>query len=150
MRMILNAPAMYRGLLLCWSVLTIPGHVFADERPNAPDTIPGAVIVTAEELAELILSRPELVILDSRKNSEFAKGHIEKAINLVNSDMRRETLAAIVPDRNRAIVFYCNGVRCMRSTDAVKKAMEWGYKNVFWFRGGWDEWTEKRLPAITR
>ena len=150
MRMILNAPAMYRGLLLGWAVLACAGQALADERPNAPDTIPGAVIVTAEELAELILSRPELVILDSRKNSEFAKGHIEKAINLVNSDMRRETLAAIVPDRNRAIVFYCNGVRCMRSTDAVKKAMEWGYKNVFWFRGGWDEWTEKRLPAITR
>lgn len=143
-----KAPAMYRWL--CWVVLACSGAALADERPNAPESIPGAVIVTAEELAELILSRPDLVILDSRKNSEFTKGHIEKAINLVNSDMRRETLAAIVPDRNRAIVFYCNGVRCLRSTDAVKKAMEWGYKNVFWFRGGWDEWTEKRLPAITR
>ena len=33
--------------------------------------------------------------------------------------------------------------------DAIRKAMGWGYRNVFWFRGGWKEWTDKRLPVIT-
>ena len=37
----------------------------------------------------------------------------------------------------------------MRSTDAVNKALAWGYKNVYWYRGGWKEWTEKRLPVVT-
>jgi rhodanese-related sulfurtransferase len=55
----------------------------------------------------------------------------------------------IAPDRTQALLFYCNGVRCLRSSAAIKKAVDWGYTNIFWFRGGWNEWTEKRLPIIT-
>ena len=141
-------------MLLRWALpvcfaLFCPGAVFADEKPYAPETIPGAVIVSAEEVVELILSRPELVIIDARKKVEYAKGHIEGAINLLNTDMQAEDLAVLVPEKTSPIVFYCNGIRCLRSSDGAKKAMEWGYRNVFWFRGGWKEWTDKRLPVIT-
>ena len=145
----INMPAIRRSLLLCGMALFFGGVACADERPYAPTNIPGAVIVTAEEVVEMILSRPDLAIIDPRKKGEYAKGHIQGAVNLLNAGMRLDDLTAVAPDRNRAIIFYCNGVRCLRSSDAVKKAMEWGYHNVFWLRGGWNEWTEKRLPAIT-
>ena len=38
----------------------------------------------------------------------------------------------------------------MRSTNAIRKAREWGYKELYWFRGGWKEWSDKRLPVVTR
>lgn len=135
-------------LPVCFA-LYFPGAVSADEKPYAPETIPGAVIVSAEEVVELILTRPELLVIDARKKEEFVKGHIEGAINLLNTDMQAEDLAVLAPDKAGSIVFYCNGIRCLRSADSVKKAMEWGYRNVFWFRGGWKEWTDKRLPVIT-
>jgi len=121
----------------------------AADKPFAPESLPGAVIVSAEEVAELILSRPELVIIDSRKKSEFAKGHIEGAINLLNTSLQRETLESRITNKTTPIVFYCNGINCLRSSDAIRKAMGWGYRNVFWFRGGWREWTDKRLPVIS-
>jgi rhodanese-related sulfurtransferase len=121
----------------------------AAEKPYAPESIPGAVVVSAEQVVELTLSRPELVIIDSRKKSEFGKGHIEGAANLLNTTMRREDLDRLAPDKTTPLLFYCNGARCMRSTDAIRKATDWGYRNIFWFRGGWKEWTDKRLPAIT-
>lgn len=134
------------ALLGCFAWLTTGAH--ADERPLAPQSIPGAVSVTAEELVELVFSKPDLVIIDARMNSEYAKGRIEGAINMLNTSMRREDLERVVPDRTTPVIIYCNGERCLRSSDAVKKAMEWGYRNVFWFRGGWREWTEKGLPVI--
>ncbi len=90
-----------------------------------------------------------MIIIDSRKKSEYDKGHIEGAENLLNTDMQREDLETLSPDKTTTIIFYCNGTRCLRSTDAINKATEWGYKNLFWFRGGWKEWTDKRLPVIT-
>lgn len=138
-----------RRAVLLGFLLSFSAGLFADEKPYAPQTMPGTVIVSAEQVVELILSRPGLVIIDSRKKSEFAKGHIEGAVNLLNTSMRPEDLAAIVPDKTAPIVFYCNGTRCMRSSDAIRKATDWGYRNIFWFRGGWKEWEEKRLPAIT-
>jgi rhodanese-related sulfurtransferase len=135
--------------LLLSLFLLFSSSLFADEKPYAPETLPGVVIVSAEEVVEMILSRPDLVIIDSRKKTEYTKGHIEGAVNLLNTSMDPGDMESLCPDKTRSIVFYCNGVRCLRSSDAIQKAMEWGYKNVFWFRGGWKEWTDKRLPVIT-
>lgn len=142
-------PYLLRQSLLLSFLLPVSAGLFAAEKPYAPATIPGAIIVSAEEVVELTLSRPELVIIDSRKKSEYTKGHIEGAVNLLNTSMRSESLAALSPNKSTPIVFYCNGIRCLRSSDAIRQAMDWGYRNVFWFRGGWKEWTDKRLPVIT-
>lgn len=121
----------------------------AGEKPYAPDTMPGTTIVSAEDVIEMILADPELVVIDSRKKTEYIKGHIEGAINILNTELVLEDLEFIVPDRSTALLFYCNGVRCLRSSDSLTKAVGWGYTNLFWFRGGWKEWTDKRLPVVT-
>ncbi len=114
----------------------------------APPAIDGAMNLTAEQVITLILTTPDLVIIDARKRSEYIKGHIQGAVNLLNSQMDETTLASYASSKNVALLFYCNGPRCMRSSDAVQKALGWGYRNIFWFRGGWNEWSEKRLPVV--
>jgi rhodanese-related sulfurtransferase len=123
--------------------------LIADEKPYAPENMPGTTIVSAEEVIEMIIADPELVVIDSRKKTEYIKGHIEGAVNIVNTELMFEDLEFIAPDRNRALLFYCNGARCLRSSDSITRATGWGYTNIFWFRGGWKEWTEKRLPVVT-
>jgi rhodanese-related sulfurtransferase len=120
----------------------------AEEKPYAPESIQDVVIVSAEQTIEMILSRPELLVIDSRKKTEYLKGHIEGSINILNTQLEREDLERIAPDKTKAILFYCNGIRCLRSSDSIKKARGWGYTNLIWFRGGWKEWTDKRLPVI--
>jgi rhodanese-related sulfurtransferase len=122
--------------------------VLAEEKPYAPESIQDVVIVSAEQAIEMILSRPELLVIDSRKKTEYLKGHIEGSINILNTQLEREDLERIAPDKTKAILFYCNGIRCLRSSDSIKKARGWGYTNLIWFRGGWKEWTDKRLPVI--
>ena len=129
--------------------LWLSSSVVAGEKPYAPESLPGATILTAEEVISLILGNPDLIVIDSRKKTEYIKGHIEGAINILNTELLLEDLDLIVPDRTTALLFYCNGVRCLRSSDSLAKAAGWGYTNLFWFRGGWKEWTEKRLPVLT-
>lgn len=117
---------------------------------DVPEKIEGASNLSAEQVVQLILQHPQLVIIDSRKKREYLKGHIEGAINMLNTDMSRESLAAISDGPESILLFYCNGQRCLRSSDAVRKALSWNYKNIYWFRGGWQEWTDKRLPVITK
>ena len=121
----------------------------AEEKPHAPEIIQGTIIVTAEEAIELILDNPDLIVIDARKKTEYVKGHIEGAVNMLNTTMKPEDLENVAPEKSTTILFYCNGTRCLRSTDAIRKAKSWGYTNLIWFRGGWKEWTEKRLPVVT-
>jgi len=136
-------------ILLFSLFLLISQVCFADNKPYAPETIDNVQIVTAEQAIDLILENPDMPIVDSRKKTEFVKGHIEGAVSILNTDMTEDDLEAIAPDRTSAILFYCNGARCLRSTDAIRKAQSWGYTRLIWFRGGWKEWTDKRLPVVT-
>jgi len=131
------------GLLVCSL------HLQAGAKPDVPENIEGANNLTAEQVIELILSNPELVIIDSRKKTEYVKGHIEGSINILNTQLSANEMQKILPDKSSQVLFYCNGSRCMRSSDATSKALSWGYSNVYWFRGGWKEWTSKKLPVIT-
>lgn len=127
-------------------LLLIPvTQVWAD-MIKAPGHIEGATTLTAEKTIELILNDPSLVLIDSRKFEEFEKGHIESAINLPDTDMSAEMLARYAAGRDTPILFYCNGPRCLRSTNAITKAISWGYQQLYWFRGGWLEWQQKKLP----
>jgi len=118
----------------------------AADKPVAPAEIAGATNVTAEKLVEMVAAMPQLIIIDARRKEEFEKGHIEGAVNLLDTDMTQAKLAKLVPATDTPVLFYCNGERCLRSTNASKLAMGWGYRKVYWFRGGWNEWSEKNLP----
>ncbi len=91
------------------------------EKPTAPSMISGAENLSAEQVIELILNTPDLVIIDARKSDEYAKGHIENAINLLNTELTEEILSIHVSDKTTPLLFYCNGVRCLRSTSAAKR-----------------------------
>ena len=139
----------YAALIL-FPFLFAPLSASADGKPFAPESIEGVVIVTAEEAIELILDHPDMPIIDSRKKTEYVKGHIEGAVSLLDTEMTEADLATIVPEKDTTILFYCNGVRCLRSSNAIAKAKEWGYTSLVWFRGGWKEWSDKRLPVVTQ
>ncbi len=139
----------YQRRILVSILMLFSSALVAEQKPYAPENIKEVTIVSAEEVVELILARPDLVIIDSRKKTEYQKGHIEGAINMLNTQLKPEDLERVSPDKSTEILFYCNGTRCLRSSDSIKKAKSWGYNKLIWFRGGWKEWTDKRLPVVT-
>jgi|SRR5690348_16087866 rhodanese-related sulfurtransferase len=114
---------------------------------EAPLQIAGAHTVNAGQVIALIDSKPDLVIIDSRKPEDFAAGAIEGAISLTDTDMTEGKLAKIA-NRARPVLFYCNGVKCGRAAKAVTKAVKWGYKEVYYYALGMTEWEKLRLPLV--
>jgi PQQ-dependent catabolism-associated CXXCW motif protein len=49
-------------------------------------------------------------------------------------------------DRSRKIVVYCLA-DCWMSWNAAKRAIEYGYRSVYWYPGGTDHWTAAGLPT---
>ena len=62
-----------------WLLAIVPARALADSKPFAPESIEGVEIVTAEQAIDLILEHPGMPIIDSRKKTEYVKGHIEGA-----------------------------------------------------------------------
>ncbi|VAW76167.1 hypothetical protein MNBD_GAMMA13-39 [hydrothermal vent metagenome] len=111
-----------------------------------PESIPGVKTVTAEQLIELAGSKPDLVVIDARMSGDLKNGFIEGSVNLPDIDTNCESLAGIISKKDVPSLFYCNGVKCGRSAKAVKVAHSCGYQNLYWFRGGFEEWSEKGYP----
>ena len=127
--------------------MLVSGNTHAAEQ--TPESIDGTTRVTAEEVIELVGNMDDLVIIDARKASDRSSGGwIEDSIGLPNTDTTPETLAKYAPDKNMPVLFLCNGVKCGRSVESSQNAVKWGYKKVYWFRGGMEEWENKGLPMV--
>ena len=111
---------------------------------TSPDIIEGSTKVDAETLIKLAQDHDNLVIIDSRIKSDRRQGFIAGSISLPDTDTNCITLLPIIDNNDTPTVFYCNGPKCRRSDRAVASALECGYKKLYWFRGGFEEWKEKK------
>jgi rhodanese-related sulfurtransferase len=86
----------------------------------------------------------KLILVDTREDNEWAKGHIAGAIHLGKGVIERDIEGA-VPNKEQEIVLYCGGgFRSALAADALKKM---GYKNAVSMDGGWRGWNEKGFPT---
>jgi rhodanese-related sulfurtransferase len=118
----------------------------------SPQEIRGATKVSAEEVFTLFGKTPDLVIVDSRlaagPSSGRANGYIEGSLSLPDTKTNCASLARIIQRKNTPSLYYCNGPKCIRSAKAIEVALKCGYTNIYWFRGGFEEWLNKGYPAI--
>jgi len=84
-------------------------------------------------------------LVDTREDSEWARGHIPGAIHLSKGVIERD-IEKTIPDKNAPIVLYCGGG--FRSALAADNLQKMGYTNVISMDGGWRAWTEAHLPII--
>lgn len=128
--------------------LLMAGAVMAGEAPP-PEAIAGTTKVSAGDVVALSEKLGDkLVIIDSRKKEDRqAAGWIPGSLGLPDYETTPEALAKALPSKDTDVVFYCNGVKCGRSVKTATMAVEQGYKKVYWFRGGWEEWAKEGLPV---
>ena len=113
---------------------------------EVPVVIDGATPVTAEELSDLMKEMDNLVIIDSRLEEQDRHQAIVGSHSLPYTNTSPDAMSSLVPDKYTPVVFYCDDLGCPHSMKAIKKAVSYGYVNVFWFRGGISEWTKKGFP----
>jgi rhodanese-related sulfurtransferase len=87
----------------------------------------------------------KFILIDTREDSEWARGHIPGAIHLGRGIIERD-IEKTVPDRNTQIVLYCGGG--FRSALAADNLQKMGYRKVISMDGGWRGWVEAGFPVI--
>lgn len=111
---------------------------------STPENVAGATTVDAAAAKQLF--DQEAAFVDLRKENVWNSGRIPGAIWMdFKNAFSEQTIEAEV-GKDEKLVFYCSGIRCPRSAKASKKALSWGYRQVYYFRGGFPEWKTAGLP----
>ena len=134
--------------VLMSSILSNPGIGWG-ANGEVPMEIHGAKTISAEQLVdEVVAQYPDLVMIDARMQGDRDQGYIEGSVSLPDSATDCDRLTEIIPSHDTPTMFYCNGVKCERSSNAISKAVGCGYKQIYWLRGGFNEWKSKGFPYL--
>jgi len=122
-----------------------------------PLTVPGATTVSTVQLVEAMQNRTRMILIDALKDAHTTT--IRTAIPLpyagsygTFNDETQARLSKVLGQLTQnhpemPLVFFCEGIRCWESYNAVLRARAAGYLNVFWYRGGLTAWRAANLAT---
>jgi rhodanese-related sulfurtransferase len=126
---------------------------------TTPTSLPGAKVISAAEARALIAQG--VPVYDVRVEDEYKNAHVPSAQSVpykegsakeVDFDRADDQFALnkLPKDKNAPFIMYCDGTICWKSYKSAVMAIEAGWKNVYWFRGGFPEWKEAGMPIIAK
>lgn len=101
--------------------------VFAEGFPGWMKVEGNYASVSVEWVKKQIDGQADMTLVDARpKRTKYNKGHIPTAISIPDSQFDKMT-NQLPRDKNKPLVFYCGGLKCILSHKSVRKAMALGY-----------------------
>ncbi len=119
-----------------------------------PTSIPGGRVIRTLDLKKLLDTGAAVTVvdvLDSQNRSTvpgaawLPEGGKTFAGAAERSRFETALQALTANDKSRAVVFLCTGFDCWLSYNAALAAIELGYKDVLWYRGGTHAWLGANL-----
>ena len=112
-----------------------------------PTEIPGAKVVTTKDLISMLAGEPKpIVVAAYGAKTTVAGGSVmdgageDRLLGLDKEKFANALSGLTAGDKTKPIVFYCHGSKCWLSYNASLHAVDLGYSNVYWYRGGRDAW----------
>ncbi len=123
----------------------VTGVVHAEE--VSPETVPGATTIDGARAKQMFDNGA--LFVDTRSNNDWEAGRIPGAVHLELKTVYNEEslMAETDTGKDEILVMYCNGTKCMRSSKATAKAVDWGFKNVYYYRLGFPDWKSRGYPT---
>ena len=119
-----------------------------------PTTIPGARVISTTVLQHLLKENKEVLVidvLDSKTRKSIPGAVWMNGAGTGDFYMaEKERFAAAMDkladgNKSRPVVFLCVSSECWLSYNASLHALDAGYKDVIWYRGGTDAWRGANL-----
>lgn len=102
-----------------------------------------ALAVTYNQVVRLNADETVL-FFDARNEHEFAEGTIPRAKNIFAMDFEKHIPYIFTLDKNSRVVVFCGGGDCDLSHELSDKLIQFGFKKVFIYLGGYTEWKNKQ------
>ncbi|HEY0342441.1 MAG TPA: rhodanese-like domain-containing protein, partial [Steroidobacteraceae bacterium] len=137
-----------------------------------PATLTGGKVINTAHQLRTLLNRPGTVIVDvsnaPRRPDNLATGApwlplphpaipgtlwipgagLGAIPTLLDDFFRKQLATATGGDLSRWLVIYCHQA-CWLSWNAARRAISYGYRNVYWYRDGIEGWQAAHLPTTT-
>jgi len=114
---------------------------------NAGEKADLVISIEADELAMDLPFDNNLVVLDVRRETEYADGHVKKAINLPLQEMTDPGVLADFDDRMNLYVHCAGGYRSLIAVSLLKRE---GIHNLRNIEGGWNKIKEEKKIEIVK
>jgi len=101
-------------------------------------------LISRDEL-QVAIETGAVTVVDALGGSYYEQQHLPGAVPLVEADVA-EQAAALLPDKDAAIVTYCSNPQCANSGRVADMLTRAGYTNVRKYREGIQDWVEAGLP----
>ena len=135
-----------------------------------PATLAGGKVINNARQLQSLLKRPNVVIVDvsnaPRRPDNLASGApwlpvphqaipgslwipgagLGEIPPAVDDFFRKQLAAATGDDVSRRVILYCHQT-CWLSWNAAKRAISYGYRNVYWYRDGIEGWKAAHFPT---
>lgn len=104
------------------------------------------LVISAETIRKMTNDEANLKIIDARREKEYWEQHIEGALSLPATEVNAKTLEEVVINMDTKLIFYCQNTKCTASEIAASKAIGAGYKYVYVYSGGMEDWISHNYP----
>jgi hydroxyacylglutathione hydrolase len=103
--------------------------------------------IEADEMAMDIPFDDNLLVVDVRKETEFADGHVKDAINLPLGDMNDPGNLAIIEESDNLYIHCGSGYRSVIAASLFKRQ---GFHNLRNIEGGWEKIREEKNISVEK
>lgn len=144
-----------------WGVPPLAAVRKRDYHAPTPTSLPGARVIKTLQLKALLAQGGPVTVVDvlNPRRDGRARKSVPGAVWLPGAgsgefyaaEKRRFAQAleaATQGDRQRPLVFLCLSSECWLSWNAALHALEAGYTDVLWYRGGTDAWHGASLELV--
>jgi PQQ-dependent catabolism-associated CXXCW motif protein len=130
-------------------------HTGAMHGPT-PASIPGGQVITTKGLVALVQGRQApYMLFDVLGGPQTLPGAIPAAIlaqpgsfnDQISQQFGQNLQQATGGRKDAQLIFYCQSTQCWMSYNAALRAINLGYTNVLWYRGGIEAWQQAGLPT---
>ena len=118
-----------------------------EEWKNAGEKVDLIINIEADELAMDIPHDPNLVVIDVRRGTEYADGHVKDAQNIPLNEMTDVAVIAGFEDNQNLYVHCAGGYRSVIASSILKKE---GFHNLRNVMGGWDKIKEQQSITVEK
>jgi PQQ-dependent catabolism-associated CXXCW motif protein len=141
-----------------WQVPPPPVLRQAPYSAPTPSRIPDARVVRTAELSQMLqsASKPVLIDVAAGEGHETLPGAVwipgagrgDNFIDTTQAELALLLSGLTSGDRNRPLVFFCVNAQCWLSFNAARRAVAAGYREVYWYRGGYAAWKAAGLRLV--
>ena len=90
--------------------------------------------------------------IDARPQALYQTGHVPGALDLPREDFEggyARVRASLASEKDQPIVIYCSEADCQDSELVADALSHLGYRRLFVYKEGWEEWMRAGLPQET-